>query len=159
MLDAEMLFKMILKKGIDTTDTYFLTASDDEFISIRKVNVLIMNTFPPTNSDTIALKDAIYKRFNNDCHVVDTVIILDDFMERHNPIHFDYFIFMDDWGGAEYYHPELNTTREKVVEELYFTNHPWEYAWKNSIITPINHERDLDEKLRALSHDILQERI
>lgn len=139
--------------------------SDMIFTKKRKVNILIIETnfhiynnfYTINNIET--LKKTVPKKFNNNYQKVNVVVTLDKYLCINEvQKHFDYFIFMDDWGGAEYNHPELNTTREKVVEELYFTNHPWEYIWRNGIITPINHERDLDEKLRALRHDILQER-
>lgn len=145
MLDAEMLFKMILKKGISPADTYFLTASNDQFASIRKVNVLVMDTICHANSEMIALKKAICERFDNDSHVVDTIMTLDDFMERRNPIHFDYFVFMNDWS---------TTAREGIVKKLYFENCPWEYVWRDNELIPINHEKDADTKLRALEKEL-----
>ena len=118
---------------------------DAEFTSIRKVNVLLMNTACSTKSGLVALNKAIYERFNNDCHVVDTVITLDDFMESHIPMHFDYFVFMDNWG---------DTIKAGIVEKLYFANCPWEYAWRDGDLIPINHQRDIDTKLRALEKEI-----
>lgn len=134
------------------------------FTKKRKVNILILDTnycidnYLDVINDLCELKRIVLKEFNNNYQEVNEIITLDKYLCKSEvQKHFDYFIFMNNWGGPDYCHPEINTTREKVAEELYFMNHPWEYAWRNGMITPINHERDLDEKLRALGHYILQE--
>lgn len=129
----------------DKSYATYKPTKDIEFAEIRKVNVLVMNTCPPTSNEMIALKDAICKRFNNNSHLVDVITTLDRYMEIHIPIHFDYFVFMNGWG---------DTIRAGIVEKLYFANCPWEYAWKDGDLIPINHQRDIDTKLRALEKEI-----
>lgn len=31
---------------------------------------------------------------------------------------------------------------------------PWEYAWRDNELVPINHEKDADTKLRALEKEL-----
>lgn len=159
-LIGSLAIKTLYEKDINPIDVWlycdepfatYVPTKGIEFVGIRKVNVLIMNTCPPTMDDIhqiremIALKKAICERFNSNCHVVDMVMTLDDFMERCGPIHFDYFVFMNDWSTA---------TREDIVKKLYFANCPWEYAWRDNELIPINHEKDLDMKFRALEKEI-----
>lgn len=129
----------------DKSYAIYKPTKDIEFAGIRKVNVLVMETMHYTETGKIALKKAIYERFNNDCHVVDTVITLDDFMKSHSPMHFDYFVFIHGWG---------DTIKAGIVEKLYFANCPWEYTWEDGDLIPINHQRDIDTKLRALEKEI-----
>lgn len=129
----------------DKSYAIYKPTKDIEFTDIRKVNVLVMNTCPLTSSDMIALKAAIYNRFDNNSHLVDVITTLDRYMEIHIPMHFDYFVFMDSWG---------DTIKAGIVEKLYFASCPWEYAWKDGDLIPINHQRDIDTKLKALEKEI-----
>lgn len=137
--------KKVILAAFDKSYVIYKLTKDMEFTNIRKVNVLVMNTCPLTGSDMIALKAAIYNRFDNNFHLVDVITTLDRYMEINIPMHFDYFVFMDGWG---------DTIKAGIVEKLYFANCPWEYAWKDGDLIPINHQRDIDTKLKALEKEI-----